>query len=100
MVWGELLADPVYYLAGCPVVASVFFVIDRLLQAVRVKPMVVEQGRDRRLAASVPVHPRTRAVVGVQVVDTAPRLRFDGSPRVVALRDSSDHCTETSWLGD
>jgi hypothetical protein len=43
--------------------------------------VIVEQGRNRRLATPVPVHPRTQAVVGVQVLDTAPRLRlYDSYP--------------------
>src|ERR671917_2626974 len=100
MIRGEVLTDPVDYLAVCPVAAPIFFVEDRLLQAVRVEPMIVEQGRDGRLAAPVPVHPRTRAVVGVQVVDAAPRLHLDSSPRVMVPRYVLDHCTGPAWLGD
>src|SRR3712207_892288 len=73
VIGGKALADPVDYLAVLPVVAPVFFVVDWPPQTVRIEPMVVEQGCHGRLAAPVPVHPRTRAVVRVQVVDAAPR---------------------------
>src|SRR5918997_3800229 len=82
MIRGEVLADPVDYLAVCPVAATVFFIVVWLLQAVRVEPVIVEQGRHGRLAAPVPIHPRTRAVVRMQVVDTALWLRLDDLPRV------------------
>jgi hypothetical protein len=78
----KALADPVDYLAVFPVVAPVFFVVDWLPQTVGIEPMIVKQGCHGRLAAPVPVHPRTRAVVRVQVVDAAPRLRLDDSPHV------------------
>ena len=82
VIRGKVLADPVDYLAICPVGAPVFFVVAWLPQALRIEPMIVKQGRHGSLTAPVPVHQRTRDVVGVQVVDAAPRLRLDDSPYV------------------
>ena len=59
VIWGKVLADPVDYFAVCPVAATVLSIVVWLLQAVRVEPVKVKQGRDRCLAASVPIQART-----------------------------------------
>src|SRR5918995_3908023 len=69
VIRGEILANPVDYLAVCPMTVSVVFVVDRFIETVRVEPMIVKESCHGRLAAPVPVHPRPRAVIRVQIVD-------------------------------
>ena len=76
VVGRELLFDAVDDLAVVPVVPAVPLVVDGLREPVRIQPVVIEHGGDGGLATPVPVHQRSYAAVGVQVLYA--RLRPSG----------------------
>src|SRR5215203_1976371 len=80
VIRGEILANPVDYLAVCPMTVSVVFVVDGFIETVRVEPVIVKESCHGRLAALVPVHPRPRAVIRVQIVDAALWVRLYDLP--------------------
>ena len=84
VVGREFLFDAVDDLAVVPVVPAVPRVVDGLREPVRIQPVVIEHGGDGGLATPVPVHPRSYAAVGVEVVYARLLPRLDGSSSGVA----------------